>query len=389
MIGFELSEEQKALQQKARKFAIEEMIPVSRKHDLSGEFPWEVAQKAWESGLLNTQIPKKYGGSEMSLLEACLIVEEMAAADPGMATSLYANNLGAEPIILAGTDEQKKKFLTPLTETLSFISFATSEPSMGSDVAGIQTEAVKVEGGYELNGRKFWITNAPVADHIVVFATLDKKLKHKGIISLVVPAKTEGVKIGKPMEKMGHRASPTSFVKLENVFIPEKNRLGNEGQGFLIAMKTFSQTRPAIGAFATGVARGAMEYALNYSKKRTAFGTQISNFQAIQFKIADIYKNLEAARLLTWKAAWEADNGLDNTITASIAKAFGSDIAMAATTEAIQIFGGFGYTKNYLVEKLFRDAKLYQIYEGTSEIQRMVISRHVLENYKPVFEKIY
>ncbi|MFX1252495.1 MAG: acyl-CoA dehydrogenase family protein [Promethearchaeota archaeon] len=389
MVGFDLTEEQKKIQQKARKFAIEEIIPISRKYDISGEFPWELFQKAFDQGLLNTLIPKKYGGPGGSLLESCILVEEIAAADPGIATSLFANNLGSEPIIIGGTDEQKKRFLTPLTQKLSFIAFATSEPAMGSDVAGIQTEAKKVEGGYSLAGRKFWITNGGVSDNIVIFATLDKKLKHKGIIPFVVPTKSEGVTIGKPIDKMGHRASNTVLVSLKDVFVPEENRLGEEGQGFTIAMKTFAGTRPAIGAFATGAARACMEYSIHYAKKRKAFGTEIANFQAIQFKIAEMYKNIEAARLLTHKAAWEADQGKDNTIAASIAKAFASDIAMQAATEAIQIFAGYGYTKAHLIEKLFRDVKLYQIYEGTSEVQRIVISRHALKDYKPVFDRIY
>ncbi|MFX0095217.1 MAG: acyl-CoA dehydrogenase family protein, partial [Candidatus Hodarchaeota archaeon] len=378
-----------ALQQKARKFAIEEILPVSRKYDESGEFPRVVFQKAFDQGLLNTLISKEYGGPGGSLLDSCILVEEIAAADPGIATSFFANNLGSEPILIAGTNEQKKRFLTPLTKKLSFISFATSEPGMGSDVAGIQTEAKKVSGGYSLNGRKFWITNAGVSDTIVIFATLEKTKRHKGIIPLVVPVTTEGVTIGKPIEKMGHRASNTALVSLKDAFVPEENRLGQEGEGFVIAMKTFASTRPAIGAFATGAARACMEYSIHYAKKRKAFGTEIANFQAIQFKIADMYTNIEAARLLTWKSAWEADNGQDNTVTASCAKAFASDIAMQAATEAIQIFGGYGYTKAHLVEKLFRDIKLYQIYEGTSEVQRVVISRYALGGYKPVFDRVY
>jgi len=369
------------LQQKAREFAIREILPVARKYDEAEEFPFEVLKKAHEEGLLNLGIPKKYGGHGYGLIDACIVVEEASAACPGIATSLFANNLGAEPIVIAGSEEQKQRILGELVNEFKLIAFATSEPTMGSDVASMKCRAVKDGDDFILNGTKFWITNGGVADYVTVFATIDPEKKHKGIAAFIVPTGTEGVKLGKHIPKLGQRSSNTSSVVLKNVRVSKENVLAKPGRGFVLAMQTFAHTRPAIGAFAVGCARSAMEYSIDYIKKREAFGRPIERYQAIQFKIADMYKNIEAARLLTYKAAWEADQGKDNNLSSAVAKAFASDVAMEVTTEAIQIFGGYGYLRTYPVEKLFRDAKLYQIYEGTSEIQRIVISRFVLSRY--------
>jgi acyl-CoA dehydrogenase len=388
-MDFELTEEQKALQKKAREFAINEVLPVARKYDESEEFPMPVINKAWEQGLLNSGIPKKYGGPGYGLLDACIIVEEISSACPGIATSIFDNNLGAEPIIIGGNEEQKTRILGELTNEFKLIAFATSEPTMGSDVAGMKCKAEKDGEDYILNGAKFWITNGGFADYITVFATVDPEQKHKGIAAFIVDTKKEGVRLGKHIPKLGQRASNTVAVTLKNVRVPEKNVLAKPGRGFVLAMQTFAHTRPAIGAFATGCARSAMEYAIDYANKREAFGRPISNFQAIQHKIADMYKDIEAARLLTHKAAWEADQGLDNNMSSAIAKAFASDVVMRVTTEAVQVYGGFGYLRTYPVEKLFRDAKLYQIYEGTSEIQRIVISRFALKGYKHAMPSVF
>jgi acyl-CoA dehydrogenase len=388
-MDFELTEEQKALQKKAREFAINEVLPVARKYDESEEFPMPVIKKAWEQGLLNSAIPKKYGGPGYGLLDACIIVEEISSACPGIATSIFDNNLGAEPIIIGGNEEQKARILGELTNEFKLIAFATSEPTMGSDVAGMKCKAEKDGDEYILNGAKFWITNGGFADYITVFATIDPEQKHKGIAAFIVDTKTEGVRLGKHIPKLGQRASNTVAVTLKNVRVPEKNVLAKPGRGFVLAMQTFAHTRPAIGAFATGCARSAMEYAIDYANKREAFGRPISNFQAIQHKIADMYKDIEAARLLTHKAAWEADQGLDNNMSSAIAKAFASDVVMRVTTEAIQVYGGYGYLRTYPVEKLFRDAKLYQIYEGTSEVQRIVISRFALKGYKHAMPSVF
>ncbi|MFX1410114.1 MAG: acyl-CoA dehydrogenase family protein [Promethearchaeota archaeon] len=381
-MDFMLTEQQKALQKKAREFAIREVLPVARKYDESEEFPLDVIKKAWEEKLLNLAIPKEYGGLGYGLLDSCIVVEEISSACPGIATSIFDNNLGAEPILIGGNEEQKQRILTELITEFKLIAFATSEPSMGSDVASMNCHATKDGDEYVLNGNKFWITNGGYADYITVFATIDPEKKHKGIAAFIVDTKSEGVRLGKHIPKLGQRSSNTVSVGLKDVRIPKENILAKPGRGFVLAMQTFAHTRPAIGAFAVGCARSAMEYSIDYAQKREAFGRTIGNYQVIQEKIANMYKDIEAARLLTYKAAWEADQGMDNNLSSSIAKAFASDAAMNVTTEAIQIFGGYGYLRTYPVEKLFRDAKLYQIYEGTSEIQRIVISRFVMKRYE-------
>jgi acyl-CoA dehydrogenase len=381
-MDFMLSEEQKNLQKKAREFAIREVLPVARKYDESEEFPLPVIKKAWEEGLLNLGIPKEYGGPGYGLLSSCIVVEEISSACPGIATSIFDNNLGAEPIVIGGNEEQKQRILGELMNEFKLIAFATSEPTMGSDVAGMKCKAEKDGDEYILNGNKFWITNGGYADYITVFATIDPEKKHKGIAAFIVDTKSEGVNLGKHIPKLGQRSSNTVSVGLKNVRIPKENVLAKPGRGFVLAMQTFAHTRPAIGAFAVGCARSAMEYSIDYAQKRETFGRPIGNYQVIQEKIANMYKDIEAARLLTYKAAWEADQGMDNNLSSAIAKAFASDVAMNVTTEAVQIFGGYGYLRTYPVEKLFRDAKLYQIYEGTSEIQRIVISRFVMKRYE-------
>lgn len=381
-MDFMLTEDQKALKKKAREFAINEVLPVARKYDESEEFPLPVIKKAWEKGLLNLGIPKEYGGPGFGLLDSCIVVEEISSACPGIATSIFDNNLGAEPIVIGGNEEQKQRILNELVNEFKLIAFATSEPTMGSDVAGMKCKAEKDGDDFILNGNKFWITNGGYADYITVFATIDPEKKHKGIAAFILDTKSEGVKLGKHIPKLGQRSSNTVSVGLKDVRIPKENVLARPGRGFVLAMQTFSHTRPAIGAFACGCARSAMEYSIDYAQKRETFGRPIGNYQVIQEKIANMYKDIEAARLLTYKAAWEADQGMDNNLSSSIAKAFASDVVMNVTTEAIQVFGGYGYLRTYPVEKLFRDAKLYQIYEGTSEIQRIVISRFVMKQYE-------
>ncbi|MHA1215443.1 MAG: acyl-CoA dehydrogenase family protein [Candidatus Hodarchaeales archaeon] len=389
MVDFNLTDKQKALQKKAREFAINEIIPVSRRYDETGKFPFEIYEKALSEGLMNTVFPKEIGGPGLGIFENCLIVEETAAADPGITTSLFDNCLGAEPILIGGTKEQVERFLKPMMEELKFIAFATSEPGMGSDVAGIAAEA-RIEGNeLVLNGRKMWITNGGVASYMTTFVRMEGTKRHKGITGVVIPMDLKGVRIGKPIPKMGHKASNTVRVTLDNVRVPKDHIIGEPGKGFPIAMKTFSYTRPTIGAFATGMARAAMEYAIAYAKRRKAFESKLADFQAIQFMVAEMKMHYEAARLLTWKAAIEADSGRDNTISASIAKAFASDYGMKTASDALQIFGGYGYITTYLVEKLFRDAKLYQIYEGTSQIQRMIVGRYMLTKYSPIFDKTF
>lgn len=387
MVDFSFTRAQLELQGRAREFAQEYMIPYSHYYDKTREFPLPIIRKCWEAGLMNLGIPKEFGGPGLGVLEQCIVVEEMAAGCAGMTTSIYVNTLGAEPILLAGNKEQKEKYLKPLIEDLKFVSFACSEPGMGSDVAGIQTRVKKEGSDYVLNGSKFWITNAPHADYFTVFASLDPGQRHKALCAFIVDAETPGVKTGRPVEKMGHRASTTSSVIFRNARVPEENLLGSEGQGFPIAMKTFSMTRPAIAAFSTGLARAAMEYAREYVNKREAFTQKLREFEVIQFKLAEMYMKVEASRALYLKAAVAADTEDDCTVPASVAKAYATDAAMEIASEAVQIHGGYGYIDQYPLEKLFRDAKLYQIYEGTSEIQRLILGRHVLKGYEPVMRK--
>jgi acyl-CoA dehydrogenase len=255
---------------------------------------------------------------------------------------------------------------------------------MGSDVAGMRCKAEKKGRGYILNGTKYWITNAGVADYMTVFATTDPEKQHAGIGAFLVEKEWEGVSVGKPIPKLGQRCSNTAGLNFKNVRVPEENVIAEPGKGFLLAMKTFARTRPIIGAFAVGAARSAMEYAIDYTKKRSVFGSKIANFEAIQFKLAEMYQKVETARLLVWKGAWEADKGMDPTVSASIAKFYATETAMEVVNEALQIFGGYGYTRMFPIEKLLRDIRLFTIYEGTSEVQRLIVSGHVLNGYKPV-----
>ncbi len=377
---FALSDAQLALQETARRFAREVMAPVAAEYDQSGEFPHEIMKQAWELGLSCVSIPEEYGGVGLALFDTCVIVEELAWACAGMATSIMANDLGLTPLLVGGTDEQKKEWLTRLTgDTFQQIAFCLSEPAAGSDVAGLQLLAEKDGDDYLLNGTKCWITNGGVAELYTVFATLDRSSRHKGICAFVMPSDLPGITPGKKEDKMGQRASDTRVIHFDNVRVPAAQRLGEEGQGFKIAMQTLDTTRPSIGALACGIARRALDESLSYARERKAFGFPIAGFQAVQFMLADIAKDLEAARLLTLQSAWMIDQGLRASKYSSFAKCFSTDMAMKATTDAVQIFGGNGYTKEYPVEKLMRDAKLMQIYEGTNQIQRLVIARELLK----------
>ncbi len=377
MMNFALSEEQTQLQELARKFAKEEIIPKAAHHDETGEYPREIAKKAWELGLMNTHVPQEYGGLGLGVLEGCIITEELAYGCTGIATAMEANTLAAAPVIVAGNDDQKREFLGKLTSTPIFAAYCVTEPGAGSDVSGIRTQAKKVGSEYVINGSKMWITNGSVADWYFVLAYTDTSLKHKGMSGFVVPANTPGISVGKKEWNMGQRSSDTRGITFEDVKIPEKYRLGQEGDGFKIAMSAFDHTRPAVAAGAVGLARRAMEEAIQYAKTRKTFGQPISNYQAISFMVADMAKDIEAARLLVHKAAWTIDQGERNTRLAAMAKAFAADTAMRIATDAVQVFGGYGYSEEYPVEKLMRDAKIYQIYEGTSQIQRLIISKEL------------
>ncbi len=388
MLDFTLTPEQSDLRQKAREFALKNVLPIAAYYDEIDETPVSVISKAFEAGLINGQIPKQYGGMGYGVTEGVILVEEIAAACPGIATSLFDNALGMEPLILCANKKAKKKYLSLFSKQFKLIGFATSEPMMGSDVSGIRCTATEDGDDYILNGTKYWVTNGGIADYFSIFATVDPKSQHKGICAFLVEKKWDGVTIGATIPKLGQRCSNTAGINFKNVRVPKENMLAKPGEGFMLAMNTFSRTRPAIGAFAVGAARSALEYAISYAKKRRAFGTNLSNFQAIQFKLAEMYQKVETSRLLVWKAAWEADQGMDPTISASIAKLYATEAALEVVNESLQIFGGYGYTKMYPVEKLYRDIRLYKIYEGTSEIQRMIVSGHVLNSYQSVMPSL-
>jgi acyl-CoA dehydrogenase len=376
-VSFALTDEQKALRELAREFAEKEIRPTAAEYDEHSTHPADIVAKAHELGLMNLHIPEEYGGLGLPIFDGILAGEELSWGCSGIAVSIVANMLGSGPVILAGSEEQKREWLPPLIESPILASFALTEPNAGSDVSGIQTTAVRHGDEYVLNGSKMFITNAGHASWIVVFASTDKSKGHRGLSAFVVPTDLEGVTVEKHLDKMGQRATDTSALAFQDVKVPARNRLGEEGEGFKIAMRTLDHTRPGTAAGAVGVARAAYEYSVEYSRERVQFGQPIAMNQGVNFLIADMAAEIEAARLLTWQAAWLLDQGKRATLQSSYAKRFASDTAMKVTTDAVQIFGGYGYIKEYPVEKLMRDAKLFQIYEGTSQIQRLVIAREI------------
>ncbi len=379
-LSFALTDEQKALRELAHEFAEKEIRPKEAEYDEHATHPAEIVAKAHEVGLMNLHVPAEYGGPELSLLEGTLVSEELCWGCAGIGTSITCSGLGAGPLLEAGSDEQKRTWLPPLLEEPILCSFGLSEPDAGSDVARMKSTAIRKGDEYVLNGSKTFITNAGYAGWTVVFAKTDPDADHRGISAFVVPMDAPGVTIEKHLDKMGQRATDTSAFALTDVVVPAANRLGEEGDGFKIAMQTLDTTRPGTAIGAVGVARAAFEHACEYSKERVTFGQPIAMNQGVSFLIADMATNIEAARLLCWQAAWMLDEGYGRaaTLYSSMAKRFAADIGMEVTTDAVQIFGGYGYIKEYPVEKLMRDAKLYQIYEGTSQIQRLVIAREIL-----------
>jgi acyl-CoA dehydrogenase len=379
MFDFEPTEEQQALIDVTRRFVRERIIPIAAACDRESRFPKDVFEEGHKIGLVNPTIPAEYGGPGLSDLEATLIHEELAYGCTGIQTSFTANTLALTPIKLAGTHEQKKKYLGWLASEPINAAYATSEPSMGSDVAGMQCRATKDgAGGYVLNGTKQWITNATLASVYVIFATEDPALKHKGIGAFIVERSQEGIRPGRHEDKLGQRASDTAAVTLEDVRIPASQVLAVPGQGFKLAMETFNQTRPDIGAGAVGLMRRCLDECVAYARERKAFGVPIGQHQLVQAMIADMRIRIEAASLLVRKAAWSLDKGIRDPLVSSCAKAYSADAAMQTAVDAVQVFGGYGYVKDYPVEKLMRDAKIFQIYEGTAQVQRIVIARQVL-----------
>lgn len=379
MLGFELSAEQKELKTAARRFSEQEIIPHAREFDRTERFPLEVCQKAFQAGLINFGVPKELGGVGLAILETCLVAEELNYGCAGITNAIAANDLAILPVLIAGNPEQQQAYLGGLVKKLTFCAFAITEPGAGSDVASMSTGYRREGDEFVLNGTKHFISNGSVANWYVAFATRDKRARHGGISAFVFPSDLPGITRTRMHGKLGQRAADTGEVVLDNVRVPASALLGAEGEGFKYAMETFDRSRPEIGSVAVGISQRALDECLKYSRQRVAFGQPIANFQAIQFMMADMAVELEAMRLLTYKAAWMVDEGIRPNVISSYAKAFSADACMKITTDAVQIFGGYGYFDEYPVGKLMRDAKLLQIYEGTSQIQRVVISRHLLK----------
>lgn len=372
MIDFTLSEQQKAFQKTARDFAAKEIAPVALDYDRNPRFPGDIIQKARAAGLMNLTCSKEYGGQGLGLVDSSIINEEMNAACAAISSMIGINSLACGPIIVGGSDEQKRRFLLPLTQSGKTASFGLTEREAGSDAGGLKTRA-KLEGDhYILNGQKCFITNASYADLYTIFATIDPSKGTKGICGFVVPRNSPGLSIGKVEDKMGQRSLNVAEVILENVIVPRENLLGKEGEGFKWAMEALDEGRVNIATVGLGLARAAFEAALSYAKTRVQFGRPIGTHQGLTFMLADMAAAVESARLLTWYAGSLADQGKRFTRESAQAKFYATDVAMRVTTDAVQIHGGYGYTKDFVVEKLMRDAKLTQIYEGTNQINRMV-----------------
>ena len=380
-MDFSLTEEQKMLRTMVRDFAEKELEPIAAQIDEEASFPAESIKKAAEIGLMGTSYPEKYGGSGGGAVEQAIIFEEIARVCAATSVILIVTNeLTSYPIYKFGTEEQKQRFLVPLVKGEKLGAFGLTEASAGSDVASMQATAKQQDGGYVLNGNKLFITNGAEADILVVFATVDKSLGYRGVTSFIVEKDTPGFSVGKHESKLGIRASSLTELIFEDCFVPEVNRLGNEGKGFRIALGTIDSSRIGIAAQALGIAQGAFEKALSYAKERQQFGQPIADFQAIQWFLADMATQIDASRLLTYRAACLKDDGLSFIKEASMAKVFAAETAMFVTSKAIQIHGGYGYIKDYPLERYFRDAKITEIYEGTSEMQRMTIARQLLKD---------
>lgn len=380
-ISFSLSEEQQMIQNLAREFSRNEIAPVAEHYDKTHEFPWPVVNKAQELGLTTMNIPEKYGGLGLNMLEECLVTEELSWGCSGISTAIGVNGLGMLPILIAGSEDQKMEYGERMADG-QLCAYCVTEPEAGSDVAGISTTAIKNGDHYILTGGKTFITGATNANFYTVLAYTDPELRatksrYKGMSFFIVERDWEGVSVGKPFEKMGQHATDTAEVVFDDVKVPATHLLGEEGKGFYYAMGVFDHSRPSVASGAVGVAQRALDEAIQFAKERVSMGKPIWQHQAIGHMVADMAMNVEAARLLVYKAAWAVDSGSKNTTAAAFAKAFAADMAMKVCTDAVQVFGGYGFMSEYPVEKLMRDIKIYQIYEGTSQIQRLIITREL------------
>jgi butyryl-CoA dehydrogenase len=379
-IDYGFTDEQKALRDLTRKIALQEIKPVAAKYDQSGEFPWEIMKVLAEAGLFGVFIPEQYGGTGGSALDLCLITEELSKACGGITLGYAGTSLGTFPIILYGNETQKRKYLPEIAAGKKLAAFGLTEANAGSDASAIQTTAVKDGNDYIINGTKQWITNGGEAEIYSVITITDKTRGARGATAFIVEKGTPGFGFGKKEDKLGIRASATRELVFEDCRIPKENILGREGLGFFVVMKTFDISRPGVAAQALGIAEGALELAVLYSRQRKQFGKPISSFQGIQFMLADMATQIEAARALVYAAARAVDARHPNMAALSaMAKLFASDTAMRVTVDAVQVYGGYGYMKEYPVEKLMRDAKITQIYEGTNQIQREIIALELIK----------
>lgn len=382
MVNFQLDEMQEMLRELAHDFAVDEIRPNAEHWDANSQYPKEAIQAAHEMGLLNLHIPEDYGGPGLGTFEEVLVNEELAWGDPGFATAAYATSLACAPIITGATEEQKQKWLRKVSEDGALASYGVTEPGAGSDLAACKTTAIRDGDEYVINGSKMFITGAGYADFFFILAKTDPDAGYKGMSGFIVEAGAEGFTLGKKETNMGQRCSDTRAITFDNVRVPVENLIGgSESGGWMNAMNAFDVSRPNIAAHATGLARAAYEHALQYSNERHSFGKPLHKHQAIQFLLADMKTKIEASRLLTWKSAYESDNEIRNTESAAHAKRFSADAAMQITTDAVQIFGGYGYSEEYPVARLMRGAKVMQIYEGSSQVQRMIIGREITKNF--------
>ncbi len=382
MVSFELSDEQKSLAGLARQFAEQEVAPLAKQYDQSGEFPWPTVRKAYELGLMGVAVSDAYGGGGLGWLEASLVCENVAAADPGVNTIMAAHELALTPLEIGASDEQKRKFVAPLFQNKQLAAFCLTEPGAGSDVASLRTRAVKDGDCYVISGTKHFISNGDVASLYTVFASTAPEHKHRGLSCFIIPRETPGIHPHHMGAKMGHRASDTAEVVFDEVRVPSSQLVGKEGDGFKIAMRTFDCTRITVGAAGVGIARAALDASVKFARERQQFGQVIANFEGIQFMLAEMRMRVETARLAVWHAAWLADHlspAHSDGSASALAKWAGSDAAMSNALDAVQIHGGYGYMQEFGVEKLMRDAKLLQIYEGPNQIQRLIVARSMLK----------
>ena len=378
MVDFQLDEMQEMLRDLAREFAMEEIRPHAEHWDANSEYPKDTINAAHEMGLLNLHISEDYGGPGLGSMEEVIVNEELAWGDPGFATAAYATSLACAPLITGATHEQKDKYLRMVAEDGALASYAITEPGAGSDVAACKTLAIKDGDEYVINGSKMWITGAGKADWLFVLAKTAPDAGYKGMSGFIVDANTPGLSLGKKENNMGQRCSDTRSITFDDMRVPAENLCGgSESGGWMNAMKAFDMSRPNIAAHATGLARAAYEHALQYSGERQTFGKPLHRHQAIQFMLADMKTKIEASRMLTWKSASESDAGIVNTESAAHAKRFAADTAMEVATDAVQVYGGYGYSEEYPVARLMRGAKVMQIYEGSSQVQRMIIGREI------------